>query len=475
MAELSGATHLTRSFPTIFEHLSGLLNAISNTNSCIPLTSPVLDMDTKNRRQPKGTVIIGKGAATVKIYPFTRKNGYKQNNVCWHEGGRRRTRCFSDFAEAELIAQQISVRLANKLVTGREATHRDIEILQHCEDLVRPFETALVAAVEEWAMVKKAAPDVSLSDAVRFYVTNGPDRFPNRTTTQVAAEFIASLERKGVSDSYVSCARGHLEKFSAAVTGKIAEVKVSDINHYLGGLKHLGAVSKNGIRRNVVTMFSFAKKQGYLHPDRKTAAELSEKFKEEETDIAIFTPDEMRSLLLAAHERILPFLAIGAFSGIRSAEIHRLDWQDIKWDRGHIEIAGRKAKTAARRLAILPDNLKAWLAPWREATGPIVPISDYSGALNDVAVKARIPGGWRQNALRHSFISYRVAETGDVPRTALEAGNSPKMIFRHYREVVTPEDAKAWFAIMPPEVWPPAGWCRNIRAKGRFVVKRKIH
>lgn len=141
-------------------------------------------------------MIIGKGAATVKIYPFVRKDGYKQNNVCWYEGGRRRTRCFADFIEAELIAQQISVRLANKLATGKEATHRDIEILQHCEELVRPFNTALVAVVEEWATARKAAPEVSLSDAVRFYLTNGPDRFPNRTTAQVADECVVSLESK---------------------------------------------------------------------------------------------------------------------------------------------------------------------------------------------------------------------------------------------------------------------------------------
>ena len=97
MAELSGAPRLTHSLPAILANLKGLVEAISNTDSCIPLTSPPLEMETKNRRQPKGTVIIGKGAATVKIYPFTRKNGYKQNNVCWHEGVRRRTRCFADF------------------------------------------------------------------------------------------------------------------------------------------------------------------------------------------------------------------------------------------------------------------------------------------------------------------------------------------------------------------------------------------
>jgi hypothetical protein len=87
-----------------------------------------------------------------------------------------------------------------------------------------------------------------------------------------------------------------------------------------------------------------------------------------------------------------------------------------------------------------------------------------------VAVKARIPGGWRQNALRHSFISYRVAETGDVPRTALEAGNSPKMIFRHYREVVDGEASKAWFSIMPPTEWPPKEWRLRFRTKMQGVA-----
>ena len=239
--------------------------------------------------------------------------------------------------------------------------------------------------------------------------TNRADLLAARTVAQVADEFVESLRGKGVSDIYVRNAKLHLKGFTAKIGGNIADVTVADVNRYLTGLKTLGPVSKNGIRRNVVTMFGFAKRQGYLHPDRKTAAEQSETFKAQETEIEIFTPEEMSRLLLASHARILPLLAIGAFAGIRSAEIKRLDWEDIKWDRGYIEIAGKKAKTAARRLVPLSDNLKAWLAPWREATGPIVPISDTPGALGDLAVKAQIPGGWRQNALRHSFISYRVA------------------------------------------------------------------
>ena len=53
------------------------------------------------------------------------------------------------------------------------------------------------------------------------------------------------------------------------------------------------------------------------------------------------------------------------------------------------------------------------------------------------------------NGFRHSFISYRVADIQNVPQVALEAGNSPRMIFSNYRELVVVEDAKKWFSCMP--------------------------
>jgi hypothetical protein len=59
----------------------------------------------------------------------------------------------------------------------------------------------------------------------------------------------------------------------------------------------------------------------------------------------------------------------------------------------------------------------------------------------------RVP--WRHNALRHSFCSYRLADVKSAAQVALEAGNSPQMIFQHYRELVTEKGAKSWFAITP--------------------------
>jgi hypothetical protein len=50
---------------------------------------------------------------------------------------------------------------------------------------------------------------------------------------------------------------------------------------------------------------------------------------------------------------------------------------------------------------------------------------------------------------RHSFITYRTADTRDVARVADECGNSPNIIRKHYRELVTSEAAKIYFGIRP--------------------------
>jgi hypothetical protein len=58
---------------------------------------------------------------------------------------------------------------------------------------------------------------------------------------------------------------------------------------------------------------------------------------------------------------------------------------------------------------------------------------------------------WPRNVLRHSFISYRIAKIKSADQVALEAGNSPSIIFKHYRELTTEEQADKWFSIVPKE------------------------
>ena len=142
-------------------------------------------------------------------------------------------------------------------------------------------------------------------------------------------------------------------------------------------------------------------------------------------------------------------MAIAAFTGLRSEEILRLDWSDLRRRSNFVEVGAHKAKTATRRLVPIPPNLAQWLAMAGPQDGSVWPRSKtaYFDAVRHTAHRAKVV--WKQNGIRHSWISYRLAEVQDVNRIALEAGNSPQMIFRHYRELATPEQARTWFAIAP--------------------------
>ena len=110
---------------------------------------------------------------------------------------------------------------------------------------------------------------------------------------------------------------------------------------------------------------------------------------------------------------------------------------------------GRQGQDGATALNSGSPNLAAWLADAPRKGERIWPHSKpfLFEAMRDAAAKAKVE--WKVNGLRHSFITYRLAATKDVAAVALEAGNSPTMIFRHYRELATEEQAEEWFGIVP--------------------------
>ena len=70
---------------------------------------------------------------------------------------------------------------------------------------------------------------------------------------------------------------------------------------------------------------------------------------------------------------MLPFWAIGAFAGLRRAEIERLTWSEVDFDADVIEVKASKSKTASRRLVTIQPNLREWLAPYRTRIGRVCP------------------------------------------------------------------------------------------------------
>jgi hypothetical protein len=160
-------------------------------------------------------------------------------------------------------------------------------------------------------------------------------------------------------------------------------------------------------------------------------------YSDSEGEIGIFTPEEMAEILFRTKPEAIPYLTIGAFAGLRSAELKRLDWRHVYLNRGFIEAAATITKTR-RRLVPICDNLRAWLEPHAQKEGPI-----FLGYVPGMTRFMRSVGiRWILNGLRLSIIH-------DTARVALECGNSPEVIFAHYRELTTPQEAEKWFGIMP--------------------------
>jgi integrase len=158
-------------------------------------------------------------------------------------------------------------------------------------------------------------------------------------------------------------------------------------------------------------------------------------------EIAVFTPAEFSEILNQASEAFVPFLVLAGLAGVRHAEIKRLEWPDIQFDEGFVEIRARKSKTASRRLVPIQENLKAWLLPRKKNLGPVCTVintgSEIARMVDRINAerrrerkKAGLPlkdkdgkmswkFAWKHNALRHSYISYRVAQTQDVAKVCL--------------------------------------------------------
>jgi hypothetical protein len=126
-----------------------------------------------------------------------------------------------------------------------------------------------------------------------------------------------------------------------------------------------------------------------------------------------------------------------------------------------IEVKGVKAKTRQRRIVSVPDALVAWLQ-FAPKTGRPVPSRNedvcgerlknlYSETRDerDELLRESIVTTWPHNALRHSFGSYHYAKYRDENRTAAEMGNSPAVVFRHYRALVRPDAANAFWSLYP--------------------------
>jgi integrase len=289
----------------------------------------------------------------------------------------------------------------------------------------------------------------TLSDAVEFYVDHLERvRRCKITVAQLADEVLEAKRADGRAAKYIGMLRLYFKRFRQDFGNRlIADITVEELDNWLRALPG-SPKTRADYRANIGVLFSHATQRRMIDFNPIT---FTAKPKLIDSPPEIFNVDELRALLAAATRianDVVPMLAIGAFTGLRDAEIKRLDWKEVGIARGHIEVKAAKAKSARRRIVPIQPNLAAWLAPYGGMTGPVVPVA-ARGKLERVREEAELVR-WPKNGLRHSYASYRLARIHDAPRIAAELGHTtPQLLYNTYRELVLPEEAERYWKIEP--------------------------
>ncbi len=420
-------------------------------------------MLTKQAKASKNPIVLKFGSASVTIYPTVNRiykadpntgqrtlaAEHPQFTLSYYLGNERVRRKFTSEREARLEAEMVLTRLANGETEALKLSGNDRAQYLHAVARLKAWrpQATLLSSIEQFVDAsERLGVGVTLREAVDYWLKRHPANSLRKPIPEIVEEIIKSKREAGKSKVYLKDLRSRLDAFAGAFNICINDITGQQVEAYLRSLK-LSARTQNNHRRVIGTLFQFAIKRGYLPKDH---AELDgvEKMVVPTKDVEIFTPAELRRLFAVASQEMKPYLAIGAFAGIRAAEVERLDWSDISLAERRITLKGSKTKTGSRRIVPMSDNLALWLAPCEKPFGPVAPFANMSKQLTErLAPAAEVE--WKHNALRHSFVSYRVALLKNVHEVSLEAGNSPQMIHQHYRELVTEPAAKEWFSIVP--------------------------
>jgi integrase len=295
------------------------------------------------------------------------------------------------------------------------------------------------------APVVTAADIAALAAILRETAAGRAPAEPSTTLVELCNEFLLAKTRGGRSERYVRQMRTVFLSFSKGRSRvPVGQITARDIETWMNG-QDWAPRTRSGNLSALRILWAWGIRRGLAVQDPTVAVERAAGVAER--PILVHTPDEVRQVLTVARQQsldVMRHLAIRYFCGLRSAEAHRIRETDILHDDGLVLVSAANSKTRSRRLVTIAPNLRAWLS----LGGVLRPMSPNT--VQGVIRKSGVP--WPHNVTRHSFVSYHMAAGLNAGRTAVEAGHSEAVLFRHYRALVTAKQSAEFWSISPENV-----------------------
>ncbi len=280
-----------------------------------------------------------------------------------------------------------------------------------------------------------------------------------KSATVAGQSYLKSHRFEGMSYHHVRTVQKHIQVFIKCF-GETPLDSITPEEVLKSMPKTWGPTTKSNYLRAIKTFATWSRDNDYLPYDRRTFAERIRKPKETPAEPEFFSPEEMRRLLTVGgmlvggrEEWLLALLVLGGFVGMRVSEITRIKWTDIDLSHSAVRLTTKITKTSCRRIALIPPNGVAWLNHIKHKDGFVVPqhlISNLNRHIGHLADEAGV--AWKGNALRHSYVTYAMAQERDAWKVSEQVGNSPRVLQAHYKGLVLLPDAVEWFGITPDNI-----------------------
>ncbi len=265
----------------------------------------------------------------------------------------------------------------------------------------------------------------------------------------VVSEMIITKKAAQRRQRYLTVLRRAIEAYTDTHRGvMIGQITAPDIEQWLNQHNWTPRTRMSVVSR-FNTLFSFALRRGYVKEN--PCVRLEKITLDQRPPIILSISQCARAVSFTRRKlpKLLPWLALGLFAGVRPEEADQITWQDLDLDRGTCRIDGAVSKVRTRRIVHLKPAAVEWLR-LAKAHGGELPIAQSTRRKLQKLLRARLGfKQWPPDVLRHTAASYWLALDQDAGKVANELGNSAAILLRHYRELVYREAAEKFWGILP--------------------------
>jgi hypothetical protein len=275
------------------------------------------------KKKQKAHYVAKCGRETVSVYKSTQPNGSPRFQVANYSTGKRRFDSYAIEAEAKEAAMRLAQQLSQRDTKAAMLTEAQAVEYVRSSEVLQPFKATIGAGAEALAgWLGKVGDITAVHDAVNYYATRHK-KITDKLVSAVVAELLAVKEQRGKSTRYLRDIRSRLKnKFAGSFKCNIGNITTPMLQSWLDSLNCESQTTYKNIRQLLHMLFNFAVKRGYAPFNIVIDVERADI--RDTDEVGHYEPTEIAKLLQAASPEFLPCMAMGAFAGLRSAEIQRL-------------------------------------------------------------------------------------------------------------------------------------------------------